>query len=277
MNLFRIILVFLTLLNLSCVNKNPIQQENIKAEKETGQESHFSSILSAALTASNLPKKIADSIQEGYAADPAFILDLFHIMQDDPYIWILVDKEHPLAQDYEPEDLIELRNSSYRINRDDLKLREKAQTSLEKMAAAAQKEGLSLLASSAYRSYSYQAQIYERNVRTMGQQEADRESASPGHSQHQLGLVVDFGSITDNFARTAEGMWLSVNASRFGWSLSYPEGYEEITGYRWESWHYRYTGTILAEFIENYFEGIQQYALNFIHEFKKLTDYPGTF
>jgi D-alanyl-D-alanine carboxypeptidase len=109
--------------------------------------------------------------------------------------------------------------------------------------------------------------VYERNVKEMGQQAADRESARPGHSQHQLGLVIDFGSITDAFARTPEGIWLSANASRFGWSLSYPEGYEDVTGYRWESWHYRYVGRELAEFIDNYFNGIQQYALRFIHEF----------
>jgi D-alanyl-D-alanine carboxypeptidase len=114
-------------------------------------------------------------------------------------------------------------------------------------------------------------QVYERNVKEMGQQAADRESARPGHSQHQLGLVIDFGSITDAFARTPEGIWLSVNASRFGWSLSYPEGYEDVTGYRWESWHYRYVGRELAEFIDNYFNGIQQYALRFIHEFTHLS------
>jgi D-alanyl-D-alanine carboxypeptidase len=196
-------------------------------------------------------------------------------MQEDAYFWILVDKEHPLPADYEPDDLIELKNDPYRVNRDGLMLRRSAAASLEEMATAAKGEGLTLVASSAYRSFDYQALVYERNVKSMGQEEADRESARPGFSQHQLGLVIDFGSITDAFAQTSEGKWLSANASRFGWSLSYPEGYEDITGYRWESWHYRYTGKETAQFIDSYFDGIQQYALKFFHEIKKQFDITG--
>ena len=194
------------------------------------------------------------------------------LMQEDPYLWLLVDKEHSLPAGYEPDDLVELKSGTYRVNRDGLTLRSAAAASLQEMAEAARSEGLTLTASSAYRSFDYQAQVYERNVKSMGQQEADRESAQPGHSQHQLGLVIDFGSITDAFAQTAEGRWLAANAPRFGWSLSFPQGYENITGYRWESWHYRYTGKEIALFIDNYFNGIQQYALKFFYEFKKQFD-----
>jgi D-alanyl-D-alanine carboxypeptidase len=205
-------------------------------------------------------------VQENIADNSAFLQDLSVILQEDPYFWVLVDKEHSLPQDYEPDDLIELVNSTYLVNRNGLFLRKPAVESLEEMSAAAKKEGITLVASSAYRSYSYQVQVYERNVVQMGKEAADRESARAGHSQHQLGLVIDFGSITDAFAKTPQGVWISANASRFGWSISFPNGYEEITGYRWESWHYRYVGKELMEFIDTYFEGIQQYALRFIHE-----------
>ncbi|MDR1836906.1 MAG: M15 family metallopeptidase [Treponema sp.] len=250
-------------------------QESIDKQADKTEEIQSSSIISTISTAlanAELPQNICVSLLEGIATNPAIILDLFNILQDDPYLWILVDKEQSLAEDYEPDDLIELQNSFYRVNRAGLLLRKAAAASLEEMAASAANEGLTLTASSAYRSYDYQAEVYERNVREMGQQAADRESARPGHSQHQLGLIVDFGSITDAFAQTAEGRWLATNASRFGWSLSYPDGYEEVTGYRWESWHYRYVGRELAEFIDNYFEGIQQYALKFIYEYKKISN-----
>jgi len=98
----------------------------------------------------------------------------------------------------------------------------------------------------------------------MGQQAADRESARPGHSQHQLGLVVDFYPIDDSFSASPASAWLQKNAALFGWSLSFPEGYEDLTGYRWESWHYRYLGQDLTAFTDKYFDGIQQYALQFI-------------
>ena len=240
--------------------------QEINAEEQT----NFSILLSSALNSSQLPEFLSQRIITNFAANPSFLLDLFEIMQGDPFLYILVDKQHSLPQDYEPDDLVELINRSYRVNRADLLLRKAAADALEEMAAAARTEGLTLLASSAYRSYGYQAQVYERNVSRYGQEAADRESARPGHSQHQLGLVVDFGSITDAFALTREGIWLAANAGRFGWSLSYPDGYEEITGYKWESWHYRYVGIELADFIETHFDGIQQYALRFIHEFKKV-------
>jgi D-alanyl-D-alanine carboxypeptidase len=76
---------------------------------------------------------------------------------------------------------------------------------------------------------------------------------------------VDFWPIDDSFAQTVAGQWVLKNAGRFGWSISFPEGYEEATGYRWESWHYRYVDRELAWFINTYFNGIQQYALQFIH------------
>ena len=264
--------VLLFFLCFSCTKFKPIQAlETAETIKSGDDEMNFNNQLASALYAAQLPESLSASIMGIIGGNPAFILGLFEILQTDPYLYVLVDKEHSLAEDYEPEDLTELKNGSYRVNRTGLLLRKAAVASLEEMAAAARNEGFTLTASSAYRSYNYQVQVYERNVKENGQQAADRESARPGHSQHQLGLVIDFGSITDAFARTPEGIWLSANASRFGWSLSYPEGYKDITGYRWESWHYRYVGRELAEFIDNYFNGIQQYALRFIHEFTRLS------
>lgn len=258
----------------SCSNKKPAYETTHQAMEEADEETFygngFSLLLSLVFSGAQTPLGISSAIMENINNDLSFILDLFTILQKDPFLWILVDKNNSLKEDYAPRDLVELTNRSYRINRTGMLLRSAAASSLEEMAAAARKDGLTLLASSAYRSYAYQAELYERNARQMGREAADRVSARPGHSQHQLGLVIDFGSITDEFAQTPEGLWLSANASRFGWSLSYPDGYEEITGYRWESWHYRYVGTELAEFIDNYFEGIQQYALRFLHEYINL-------
>jgi len=254
--------ILLIFLSFSCVNKGSAHT----AQAGGAAETDFSRSLAEVLSNAQLPEQIAHGIRGGIAENPAFLLDLFTVLQEDPYLWALVDKERALKSDYEPDDLVDIKGGSYRAGRQDLRLRRRAALSLEEMAAAAAKEGLTLTASSSYRSYAYQEQVYARNVREMGKEAADRESARPGHSQHQLGLVVDFGSITDAFAQTAEGVWLAANASRFGWSLSYPDGYEDITGYRWESWHYRYVGAELAQFIDSYFDGIQQYALRFIHE-----------
>ena len=226
--------------------------------------------LSAALINAQLPSYITENILQSLIISSGFIYELNTILNEDPFFWVLVDKERFLDRNYEPQDLITLNNGFYRINRTNLFLRKDAAASLEIMAAGARAEGLTLVISSAYRSYNQQEQIYTQNVSRMGRQAADRVSARPGHSQHQLGLTVDFGSITNSFAVTQEGIWLAANASRFGWSLSYPDGYEHVTGYSWESWHYRYVGIELAQFIDKYFDGIQQYALRFIYEYQKL-------
>jgi D-alanyl-D-alanine carboxypeptidase len=191
--------------------------------------------------------------------------------EGDSRLWELVDKKHTLEPlDYTPDDLVELsRAGAFTIGREGMLLRAPAAAALQEMALAARKDGVTLLASSTFRSYDYQVEVYGRNVRQNGQAQADRESARPGYSQHQTGLVVDFGSITDDYAQTAPGKWLTANAPAYGWSLSFPDGYEEVTGYRWECWHYRYVGKPLARFIDTWFAGIQQYTLQFIYAWER--------
>jgi D-alanyl-D-alanine carboxypeptidase len=225
------------------------------------------------LLRAGLPEAMAKSILYNASTDPSFIMDLLAVLEDDPYYYLLVDKQHPLPSDYAPLDLINLsdikNDASYLLNRNDLSLRKAAVDALEEMAAAAKIDGITLLASSTYRSYDYQKQVYARNVAELGELEANRVSAKPGESQHQLGLIVDFGSITNDFAESKAGLWIAENASTYGWSLSFPRDYEEVTGYDWESWHFRYVGKNLSYFIDAYFDGIQQYALQFIDEWLK--------
>ncbi|MDR1902226.1 MAG: M15 family metallopeptidase [Treponema sp.] len=234
------------------------------------EEAAFTETLDRILKRAGIPEDMSRRVLIKAAAGPSFILDLLAVMEGDPYLRLLVDKQHPLPDRYAPDDLVELGGrASYQVNRSGLLLRRAAEEALEEMATAAKAEGITLTASSAYRSYDYQIEVYARNVRQMGQAAADRESARPGYSQHQTGLVVDFGSIDDSFAETRAGRWMTANAGRFGWSLSFPYGYEAVTGYRWESWHYRYVGRELSFFIGAYFDDIQQYALQFIREWER--------
>lgn len=199
-----------------------------------------------------------------------FLADLHRVLAADTQdLLTLVDKQHYLAADFVPADIVALKpNDFYLLNRNDLSLRTPVEAGLRKMAAAAKKEGINLVVSSTYRSYDYQKNLYERNVRQLGKAVADRESAPPGASQHQLGVAVDFGSITDEFAQTKQGRWLAENAGTYGWSLSFPDGYEDVTGYRWECWHYRYIGVEAVEFQRKWFSDVQQFMLEFIHAWR---------
>lgn len=138
------------------------------------------------------------------------------------------------------------------------------------MGSDAAKQGITLLVSSTYRSYDRQVEVYNRLVALDGQEQADRESAKPGTSQHQTGSVIDFGNIDSSFEETAPGKWLVKNAWKYGWSLSFPDGYEDVTGYRYECWHYRYIGKKACEFQRLWFNDVQQFMLEFIDEWRKL-------
>ena len=211
----------------------------------------------------SIPKKLIDRINAERDEFMPAIEAL--IASDKDGLLALVDKTHPLPAGFVPPDLVALGGGrTYVVGKAGLSLRRPVEAGLDRLALAAKKDGVSLAASSSYRSYDYQKIVYERNVKEMGQAAADRESARPGTSQHQTGCAVDFGSITDDFAGTKAGKWLAQNAWKYGWSLSFPEGYEKITGYRWECWHYRFIGVEAAAFQKEWFGDVQQYMMDFI-------------
>lgn len=190
--------------------------------------------------------------------------------KDDLDLYFLIDKKHSVSKDYVPAGLISLKkNNLFNINRNDLSLAPDAYNSLLEMAEASLKDGIKLLVSSTYRSYDYQAKLFQRWVDIDGLEEAERESARPGTSQHQLGMAIDFGSITDDFADTKMGKWIYTHGPEYGWSLSFPMNYEDVTGYRWESWHFRFIGKEACNFQKKYFDDVQQFMLEFIDAWKK--------
>ncbi|MCL2600448.1 MAG: M15 family metallopeptidase [Treponema sp.] len=241
--------------------------ERERAERDMA----FAVRFSAAMRNAELPEDLYVSLLEVSTWNPSFMNDLHIVLAGPRYLRELVDPWHPLPSGYSPPDLVPLVEGSYRVSRAGLMMRLSAAVSLEEMATAARADGITLVASSAYRSYDHQTQVHNRLVQQMGRAAAQRVSARPGHSQHQTGLALDFGTIDNSFAQTPAGLWMTANAYRFGWSLSYPDGYEHITGYSWESWHFRYLGRELAAFKYNYFRGIQQFALRFLHEWERLS------
>lgn len=212
------------------------------------------------------------------ASTEDFIKDLEMVLSNEDETLVLVDKTHPLPVGYVPPELVKLdgnnpatgTSASYVISRNDLSLTPETEKILEVMASDAKEEGITLVVSSTYRSYDYQKSIYERNVRLYGQEVTDRESARAGHSQHQLGTAIDFGSITDDFEYTKPGQWLFANAKKYGFSLSFPKGMEPVTGYRYECWHYRYIGVNACNLQEKWFDDVQQYMLEFINYWRTI-------
>lgn len=279
--LTSILLVALICVNgVSCQKGRPIVEKNVVENEVSGVAKEAEPAVEAALPPemeklqrvfASLSQRSRDGIVNGDTQE--FLNDLQGVLASDTDdLLTLVDKKHFLSADFVPADIVPLKpNDFYLLNRNDLSLRKPVEAGLRRMAAAAKQDGINLVVSSTYRSYDYQKNLYERNVRQLGKEVADRESAPPGASQHQLGVAVDFGSITDDFAQTKQGMWLAENAADYGWSLSFPDGYEDVTGYRWECWHYRYIGVEAVNFQRKWFSDVQQFMLEFIHAWKTIS------
>lgn len=138
---------------------------------------------------------------------------------------LVANKTYDLPSTYNPGDLLP-----------EFKL------AFETMKEAASKDGVSLTVVSGFRSYGYQTTLYNNYVNRDGKEAADRYSARPGHSEHQTGLAADFNQVSDAFGETKAGRWLASNCWKYGFILRYPKGKENITGYMYESWHFRYIG-----------------------------------
>lgn len=164
---------------------------------------------------------------------------------------VLVNKSIRLSETYFPKDLVSL-DSSIQSSLG-MQLRKSVAEQILKLFNEAKKKGYKLNVNSSYRSYQTQVTTYNYWVSQVGVTEADRFSARPGHSQHQLGTTVDITSDTvdhklvASFGDTPEGKWLANNAYKYGFVLAYPAGYEQITGYTYEPWHFRYIGVSNAQ------------------------------
>lgn len=117
----------------------------------------------------------------------------------------------------------------------------------QSLVQAAANDGYSLWNASGFRSYETQEQIYNNYVYTHGQATADTFSARPGHSEHQTGMAIDVNNPSDSFNGTPEALWLKEHCVDYGFIIRYPEGKQDITGYKYESWHIRYVGVEMAK------------------------------
>jgi len=163
----------------------------------------------------------------------------------------LVDTDLAVPESYVPDDLVSTSEAGLSPFNE---VRSVMITDLRGMATAAAAAHASLGIASSYRDYSTQDWTFWFWVAQEGYDLASRDSARPGHSEHQLGLAIDFTepggadpwTYTDWGRETTAGQWLASNAWRYGFMLSYPRGQTAKTCYKYEPWHYRYVGVAEA-------------------------------
>ena len=197
---------------------------------------------------------------------------LSHMRPSDPSYLLLTNKDNPLSADYLPSDLVTITVPTKRK----LELRSSAAMALEAMFREMEADGVTdIFVTSAYRSYDYQKNLYDKYLGEymaagLSYEEAvkkvDSDTARPGYSEHQTGLSVDFFTSTmaklEDFESTEACKWLKENAWRFGFILRYPSDKTSTTGYAYESWHYRFVGVEAASEIHRKGWCFEEYLRN---------------
>ena len=175
--------------------------------------------------------------------------------QHDPDgLLFLVNRQYTLSENYEPRDLA-MSDVPGQVRR----MRAEAGQALKEMFQTCREEtGMQLLSISGFRSYAKQEGIYKRKLRSVKKEVAKAQEyvAPPGASEHQTGMAMDIGqkhkiNLEVSFGDTEGGKWCRENCWRFGFILRYDEPWEEITGYKYEPWHFRYVGKEYAKEIHD--------------------------
>jgi zinc D-Ala-D-Ala carboxypeptidase len=175
----------------------------------------------------------------------------------------LVDTIYMVGKSYVPPDLVPVTDAGISGNGE---VRSLVIGDLRALAMAAKAAGAPIAVQSAYRSYATQVYTFNYWTQTYGHSAALLGSARPGHSEHQLGVALDFRSAgtsatwVADWTATPAGAWMEQNAWRYGFVMSYPKDASPgTTCYRYEPWHYRYVGRDEAAAIHATGTTIRQY------------------
>ncbi|WP_334121827.1 M15 family metallopeptidase [Glutamicibacter sp.] len=192
-------------------------------------------VLASALLLSAAPASLAAPTEDLPAVESSQLSDASSMLA-------LINPTTKLSpEDYTPTKLVSVGGTG-------LTLRAEAAQAVEDLIADARAAGHSIKLLSAYRSYERQAALFNQYQSKYGTAYAERISARPGTSEHQLGLAADLGytnsraELKEEFGQTPAGIWIAKHASDYGLIIRYPQGKEEITGYKYEPWHVRYIG-----------------------------------
>jgi len=264
-----LLIVFLAIGGLIINQKN--QETEEKPKKQTKEEQKIEKLKSIPYYKKEYQKRYLEYQKENPNLSVENIVTYVNIGIDKPYYTntkkaenlntnlILVNKYNYLTEDYIPENLEPI---DIAYARSGMQLVREAKEAFETLSEDAKKEGKNIIAMSSYRSYDYQVNLYNNYVATDGKEAADTYSARAGYSEHQTGLAVDvYNKVLPytSFEETEEFNWMQENAYKYGFILRFPKDKVNITGYQYESWHYRYVGKEAAKYIHNHDLTLEEY------------------
>lgn len=180
--------------------------------------------------------------------------------------YVILNKHYYTDSSYPTEELVTI-SGNYHVNGTTVKLAKECYEAFLLMYKDAYNAGYGFKLKSAYRSYDTQISTYNYWVSKDGKNIADTYSAKPGHSEHQTGYAFDIRDYNyeyEDYSKSKSFKWLSTNAHKYGFIIRFPQGKEDITGYQYESWHYRYCGIECATYIYEHNITFEEYYEYFI-------------
>lgn len=266
-----LLLLIIILIIVGIVIKQDNNKENIQKKELTKEEQKLQKLKEVPYYKKGYKTRYLEYQKENPNLSTEDIITYVNIGIDKPYYTntkpsenlntnlVLVNKYNYLTEDYIPENLEELELDYARSG---MQLVSEAKEAFETLSKEARKDGMTIIAMSSYRSYDYQVNLYNKYVETDGKEAADTYSARAGYSEHQTGLAVDvYNKVLPytSFEETEEFNWMQENAYKYGFILRFPKDKVNITGYQYESWHYRYVGKEAAKYIHNHDLTLEEY------------------
>lgn len=276
--------IFLLLLLIAAQGCQPLENgvdytSADEASLESAESSTVSQMPESADVSANdsSEEQIADSseeekVQYEYAIDITPYLESIYSEN-----LLLVNKQNAVDKSFVPSNLADVTYT--RTDRAKGKMDAVAEKALCAFLEEAYHYGYTdVTVTSAYRDYNTQNWYFNYYIENEMKSGITREqataivltySARPGTSEHQTGLCVDMHNLSEanqSFGNTAAGKWMAANAHRFGFIIRFPKGKEDITGYSYEPWHFRFVGIEHATVIYNEGLCLEEYLAKYYPE-----------
>ena len=175
---------------------------------------------------------------------------------------MLINKYHGISEDFTPLNIVDVPDSYGKGE----KLNEETLKAFIKMSDDCKAEtGYKLLVRSGYRDLESQQKTYDTYLKTYGKTYTENYVTHPGFSEHHTGLAIDIkAESAEVFLNSKESKWAYLNAYKYGFILRYKKEYENITGIKYESWHFRYVGEEIATYIHEHEMTYEEYYVRFL-------------
>lgn len=188
---------------------------------------------------------------------------------------VLANKDNALNENYEVQ--LGTIPEKYLVNASANRLDSRVVDPLLSMIEDAEKDGVKIRVTSAYRDISYQQMLFNRMIQQYQAEGYDSDAAKeaaamlvaiPGTSEHNTGLAVDLVSadwysynsdLEESFEETDEYKWLEKNSVNYGFVIRYQKHKTDITKISYEPWHYRYVGIENAKIMTEHDLCLEEY------------------